>query len=119
MLSLDTYALVEINKGNPDYKEIAEQEFIVAEPTLAEFYYVLCRDYNEELAQIWLDRLRDCARPVQLNIWIKSMRYKKEHNKENLSFFDCVGYIFATENGHAFVTGDKQFEKKKGVRFIK
>ena len=42
-----------------------------------------------------------------------------EHAKENLSFFDCVGYVFAQEHGLIFVTGDKAFEKREGVEYIK
>jgi predicted nucleic acid-binding protein len=119
MLCLDTYALSEISKDNPNYTPIYEQEFIIAEPILAEFYYVLYRDHDEETAIYWLEKLRSFAKPVPFYIWIKAVKYKKEHNKEDLSFFDCVGYMFAIENGYTFVTGDRQFEKKKGVRFIK
>ena len=42
-----------------------------------------------------------------------------ENKKQNMSFFDCVGYVYARENNIKFVTGDKEFEKKEGVLFIK
>jgi len=94
-------------------------DFVVAEPTLAEFYYVLLRDYNEQIANLWLEKFRSFIRPVPFSIWAKAMKYKHENNKENLSFFDCIGYMFAIENGYPFVTGDKQFAKRKGVMYIK
>ena len=57
-------------------------------------------------------------KPVSLPILIKAIKFKKENNKRNLSFFDAVGYIFAKEHGYLFVTGDKEFEDFQGVEFV-
>ena len=46
----DTYALVEILKGNPAYKQYAEEEFITSEFNILELAYALTRDYGEEKA---------------------------------------------------------------------
>jgi len=57
------------------------------------------------------------ARPR--DIMLKAVRFRIDHKKENLSFFDCIGYIFTQENNMAFDTGDKDFKNKEGVEFIK
>lgn len=32
---------------------------------------------------------------------------------------DCIGYVYAKENGLRFVTGDKEFEGMENVEFVK
>ena len=119
MLCLDTYAILEIARNNKNYKKILMQEFVVPSAILAELYYVLYRDTNEETAKYWFKRFRNFNQDVNLDTWIKSARFKYEHRKENLSFFDCIGYIFAKENNLLFVTGDKAFARKKNVLYLK
>jgi predicted nucleic acid-binding protein len=46
------------------------------------------------------------------------MKFRIENRKQNLSFFDCAGYVFAMENGMTFVTGDREFRNMKGVEFV-
>ncbi len=46
----DTYALVEILKGNPAYERYAEEDLITSEFNLLELAYALTRDYGEEKA---------------------------------------------------------------------
>jgi hypothetical protein len=119
MLCLDSYALVEIHEENKNYEFVLNQEFVIPDSTLAEFYQTLYRKLGKQTADYWLSKLSSYSVNVDLDIWIKSMAYKQEHKKENLSMFDCIGYIFAQENNMLFVTGDKQFKNKKGVMFIK
>ena len=49
---------------------------------------------------------------------IRAVRFRIDNNKQNLSFFDCVGYIFAVENSMKFVTGDREFKDKPQVEFL-
>ncbi len=44
----DTYALIEILKGNPSYKKYAEEELLTSELNLLELAYALTRDYGKE-----------------------------------------------------------------------
>src|SRR3989338_5635544 len=106
---LDTYALIEISKGNPLFVQYLELECIVPDLILAEFYGVLLREQGEETADFWLKKLEGCSAPVARDILIKAVHYRHENRKQNLSFFDCVCYIFAREKGMKFVTGDKEF----------
>ena len=48
----DTYALVEILKGNPAYERYAGEELITSEFNMLELAYALTRDYGEEKAVV-------------------------------------------------------------------
>ncbi|MBI4210839.1 MAG: hypothetical protein HY544_05020 [Candidatus Diapherotrites archaeon] len=48
-----------------------------------------------------------------------AIRFRKEHKKKNLSYADCIGYIYAKRNGIKFLTGDMQFESLPNVEFVK
>ena|SRR3989338_5603559 len=115
---LDTYILCEISKANVTFIKYLNEHCLINELTLTEFYSVVLREYNEQTAEYWLAKLTQYAKPVPLSILIKAIKFKKENNKRNLSFFDAVGYIFAKEQGYLFVTGDKEFEDFQGVEFV-
>ena len=116
---LDTYALIEISKGNPKFAEYLNSQFILCELTLTEFYGVLFREEGEKVADYWLKKLENYTKSTSLEILIESIKFKQEHNKSNISFFDAVGYIFSIKNGCIFVTGDKEFEHFTNVEFKK
>ena len=49
---------------------------------------------------------------------IKALKFRVDNKRENLSIFDCIGYIYSLENNLKFVTGDKFFKNKEEVLFI-
>jgi predicted nucleic acid-binding protein len=116
---LDTYALVEIYLGNEKFAEYLNIDFVINDFTLAEFYGVLLKEYGESEADLWLRKLERYSLPVARGILIESVKFRHEHKKQNISFFDAVGYIFAIKNGCYFVTGDKEFEDFPNVDFKK
>lgn len=119
MKCLDTYALVEIMQRNKKYSHLLSEDIVVTAPTLAEFYGLLYKEFDEMTAQKWLKRLGTLCRDVSLDVFIEAVKYRIDHHKENLSVFDCVGYLFAVKNKMQFVTGDKAFEKRPHVEFIR
>ena len=118
MKCLDTYALVEINNGSPKFANFLNEEIAIADVTMAEFYGYLYRKYDLKTADYWHRRLRFLCKPVSREVMIKAVMFKVDNSREGLSFFDCVGYTFAVENGMKFVTGDKEFQNKPGVEFM-
>ncbi len=48
---LDTYDLMEISQGNPKFNIYLDSDFIITDLTLAEFYGVILRRYNEQTAE--------------------------------------------------------------------
>lgn len=116
---LDTYALMEIYLGNGKFAEYLNVEFIINDLTLAEFYGVLLREYGSDEAELWLKKLERYSFPVSREVLVEAIRFRQEHKKRDISFFDAVGYIFSIKNGAFFVTGDKEFENFVNVEFKK
>lgn len=119
MKCLDTYALVEISNGNPLFAHLLNENTIITDLTMAEFYGDLYRKYNIKTADYWHRKLSSICRTVPREILLKAVQYRIDRKKQNLSFFDCVGYLFALENNFTFVTGDKEFQHKEKVEFIR
>ena len=119
MKCLDSYALVEINNGNPKFTNLLNNDIAITDLTFAEFYGQIFRKYDKNTADYWHRKLSIFCRPVSREILLKAVIYRIEHAKEELSFFDCVGYIFSLKNNLKFVTGDQAFKYKEGVEFIK
>jgi predicted nucleic acid-binding protein len=119
MLCLDTYALAEISKANPKFAALMDKEFIITDITLAEFYLIILKEYDELTANYWYKKMSPYSKPADKLILVKAMKYKHINRKKNLSFFDCVGYVYSMENAYKFVTGDKEFEGLPHVEFIK
>jgi predicted nucleic acid-binding protein len=115
---LDTYALVEVIGNNPAYEGLIDDTTVITDIILAEFFYTLSRKHDVRTAEFWQRRFEPYCRPVTRDILLQSVRFRLENRKENLSFFDCVGYIYAREHGMRFVTGDRAFKGKKGVLYI-
>ena len=109
MKCLDTYALIEIALGNSKFANLINEEIVVTDITIAEFYYVILQRYDDATAQFWYRKFEPYCASVPRDILIKGVKFRKENSKDELSFFDCVGYIFSLENNHKFVTGDKAF----------
>ena len=116
---LDTYALIEIYLGNEKFAEYLNVEFVISDVTLAEFYGVLLKEYGEGEAELWLKKLERYSVAVSRIVLIEAIRFRHEHKKQNISFFDAVGYIFSLKNRFNFVTGDKEFENLPNVEFKK
>lgn len=119
MLCLDTYALVEINNGNPKFSGLLDKDAVITDLTMAEFYANIYRRYDEKTADYWHRKLGPFCKIVSRGILIKAIKFRIDNRKKSLSFFDCVGYMYALENNMLFVTGDKEFQHREGVMFIK
>jgi len=116
---LDTYALVELSRGNPKFIKYSQEEFITSDVTLAEFYGVLLREFNERTADYWLNKIRPYSEEVYLEVMINAFKFRKQLKETKFSFFDAVGYVFSKERGAVFVTGDEDFKNIKDVEFVK
>ena len=118
MKCLDTYALVEICNGNPAFSHLLNETVVITDITMAEFYADLYKKYGLKTEDYWHRKLSILCRPIARETLLNAVRFRIDHYKQNLSFFDCVGYIFARENNMLFVTGDKEFKLKEGIQFM-
>ena len=119
MKCLDTYALVELSNNNPKFVHLLTEEAAIPDTTMAEFYGFLYKKYNLQTAEYWNRRLSILCKPVSKDALIKAVLFKKEHKKQNFSYFDCFGYFFALEHKMMFVTGDREFRQMSNVEFVK
>lgn len=115
----DTYALIEIIKGNKNYGIYTDFILITSELNLMELYYSMLKDYGKSLAEKYFSEWEKSAIIIPKLLIQKAMELRYEYNKEKLSYIDCMGYIYALENGIPFLTGDSKFKNKIGVEFVK
>lgn len=118
MKCLDTYPLIEIAIGNEKFASLLNEEIIITDLTIAEFYYVILRKYDVATADFWYRKFAPYCTPVPKEILIKAVKFRHSNKKLYLSFFDCVGYVFAIENNCKFLTGGKEFEGFDNVIYM-
>ena len=115
---LDTYALWEIILGNPKFTFLLNQQYVITNWTLVEFYKTLLQRFDKSTAIIWYNKFKSFAEDVNIEVAIKAVEFQHDSKKEGMSLFDCIGYLFSLENNYDFVTGDKAFKDKEGILFI-
>lgn len=116
---LDTYALVEIYKENPKFSGYLTSNFVINDLTLAEFYLFLLKEEGETTADFWSKKLEFYSSSVSRETILEAVKFRYNHRKQDISFFDAVGYIFSVKSGCLFVTGGKEFEGLPHVEVIK
>ncbi len=116
---LDTYSIVEIVKGNLNYKKFLDEELFTNLLNLYELYYNLLRDYNEEIAQKYFFQFKDKVIDIEDDYIFCASLIKLEHKKKKISYADALGYAMALENGMRFLTGDIAFKNLEDVEFVK
>jgi len=114
----DTYALIEIIGGNSKYKKFLKQILITSTHNLMELYYAFLRDYNEEIADKYFDIWSSFSIRIPNGTIKNAMKFKLIHRKDNLSYTDCIEYIYSIENGVTFLTGDIKFKNLDHVEFV-
>lgn len=115
----DTYALVEIIKGNNNYKDFLDYNLITTKLNIMELYYHCLRYHDQEVANRYLKLFFQFVVPISIDSIKMGMQFKLKYRKEKLSYIDCVGYALASELGIKFLTGDCKFEDKQNVEFVK
>src|SRR3989344_4219620 len=118
----DTYAIVEINKGSPNYIKYKEAKFVTTLLNLMEFYNVLLKKFDAEKSSNEFDfYLSGC---VELNPSIikEAVEFRAEFNNKNnfrISYVDAIGYIISLRLNIKFLTGDEAFKNLENVEFVK
>ena len=119
MYYADTYALIEILRGNPRYRRYTQ--IITGEPNMMELAYVLVRDYGKEEALRILRRIRGSI-PVVIPTdedYTRAAEKRLEWKDRNVSLIDTLGYVLAREMGLKFLTGDREFKGVEDVEWVK
>ncbi|MBI2653994.1 PIN domain-containing protein [Candidatus Woesearchaeota archaeon] len=114
---LDTYAIFEIIRGNPNYKPYIDCRIITTIFNLAELNYNLKKEKDKKSADEYTDKYSKFAVDVSIDDIKRAMDFKSIHRK--LSIPDAVGCTVAKKYNVKFLTGDKDFEGMENVEFVK
>ena len=114
----DTYAIIEIIKQNKNYSSYVEKEAIMTIFNLAELYYSILVDYGKEKADIIYEEYKQAVAEIDDEILKEAMEFKKIHKKQDISYTDSIGYIYAKHHNLKFLTGDKEFEGMENVEIV-
>ena len=115
----DSYAVAEILHGNLNYKPYVEEPVFITIFNLAEIYWIAIHEYSQKEADKIYDKYADAVQEIDDETLQEAMKFRKENKKKNLSYADCVGYVYALKNKMKFLTGDKEFENFKNVEFAR
>ncbi len=118
-LFFDTYALIEIFKGNNNYEDYKKFDIVITKLNLFELYYNILNIYGENYANIAIEKYSNFITDFNKNIIINAAKMRLIFKKQNVSMTDCIGYVKAKELGIKFLTGDNQFEFLPDVEFVK
>ena len=115
----DSYALIEIVKKNPSYLRYAEETLTLTLFNLVEIYSSFLTDFDKDKADMLYEKFRSNIVDVDDKTLKEAVQFKKDLNKRNISYTDCIGYIYAKRHNMKFLTGDKEFEHLPNVEFVK
>ena len=119
MFFFDTYALFEIAEKNENYEKYNGFPLIVCILNIAELYGTVLREFGEEKADGLYGKFVFQIVEITPEIMIEAVKFRYENRKEDVSLPDAVGYLLAKKHKLKFLTGDKFFEDKNNVEFVK
>lgn len=113
----DTYAILEVINGNPNYKKYLNSGIVVTQLNLIELYYILLKNFDSNIAEKYYFYFKPYLVFVE-DLDIVNASKSKLRNK-SLSYCDCLGYVISLRLNIPFLTGDKEFENLTNVEFVK
>ncbi|MEK6808432.1 MAG: PIN domain-containing protein [Nanoarchaeota archaeon] len=116
---LDTYAMIELSKGNENYKEFIGVASMTTRFNLVELYFYFLKNSNENIADEIYSKFKSYEIPVTDKIIKEAMKFKINHIKRRFSFADCIGYISSLNENAKFLTGDSQFKDMPNVVYVR
>lgn|SRR3989344_1641882 len=117
VLFFDTYAIIEIIRGNPKYKFYENSTVITTIFNLAELDYNLRKDLPQEKVDEIISIYKDYI-VLATTDDLKSASNLKLKNKQ-MSLPDTIGYSVAKRYNIKFLTGDEAFKDLPNVEFVK
>lgn len=116
----DTYALIEIGKGNPKYEVYKNDvQILLNKLNLFEISFFLLKENKENEIQGIFGNYSKFNIDYDESDLINAAQMKLKFLQQRLSFIDCIGYVLAKRYKAKFLTGDGRFEEKENVEFVK
>lgn len=119
MYFFDTYALYEIISGNKNYEKYKESRIILSVLNVAELYWNLLKEKDKNAADEQIEKLNFEILDIDYNLIIDAVLFRHENKRYDVSLPDAVGYLLAKKHKLKFLTGDKFFENRDNVEFVK
>jgi len=63
------------------------------------------------------DQFKECTYELDDTVIINAIKFRQKYKNRDLSYSDCIEYIYAKENGLIFLTGNKEFKGLDNVEF--
>ncbi len=117
----DTFALIEITRGNANYNQyINDKGIVTTKLNLMELYYCLLREHDKSIAESYFSKLNRYCIDFDDDTLKEAMQIKlKQRNaNKNWSYIDALGYVIAKSMDIPFLTGDREFKDIENVIFI-
>ena len=115
----DTYAVMELLKQSTSYAPYQGEYVTITIFNLAELYGNVLRDYSEKEANNVYAKYKGSVVEIDDETLKEAVKFRKSMNKRQLSYADCIGYIYAKRHDMKFLTGDPEFEHLDNVEFVK
>lgn len=114
----DSYAIIEMIKGNENYKRFSDEVMITTSANLSEVkYFALRTGLNEEYDQATRKIMPDLLQTT-LQDWQNAAQMKFNYKVKRYSLIDCLGFELAKKHGLIFLTGDKEFIGMPNVEHV-
>lgn len=114
----DSYAIVELVKGNPNFARYAQEEVVLTIFNLVEIYWSALNKLGEVAAEEIYNQYKPSVVDINDDVLKSAIKFRKQHKSKNLSYTDCIGYCLALQNNLKFLTGDKEFKNMANVEFV-
>lgn len=115
----DSYAVMEILKGNLKYTKYKDKNIILTKLNLFEIYHSILNQFDEGLAEKIYDMYLPYVADFSDDVIKHAAKFRLKNIRVRLSMTDCIGYIFSLKAGIKFLTGDKEFKSFDNVEFVK
>ena len=111
--------VIELFEGNTAYAAYGEKDVTITLFNLSEIYWYALNKLSPQDAETTYTRFRRCVVDVDDETLKEAIRFRKKYKKRDLSYADCIGYIYAKRHGMRFLTGDKEFADLPNMEFVK
>lgn len=119
----DTYALIELLRGNQNYEAYSRSDLITTEFNIFELTYALFRDFGRDEAANVINATRIKVKVVLTDDsdYLNASEFRLSANRtgKKLSLVDALGYSYSRKLGIKFLTGDREFNGMENVEYIK
>ena len=114
----DTYALLEIFKGNIKFELYKKCKTITSYLHLFELFYNLRKEYESDYILPFFEELKNYCIDIDFSWIVDAAEFRMKNKKFDLSYADYLGYVISKKLNIRFLTGDKQFKDLPNVEFV-